>query len=95
MKGKKKREASLSFIIFTILIPLLFLIPTAWANSQIGISFDPRPNESPAPPSNIYPLDGATDIEIPVTLQVSVYDESSSTVDVYFYNGLDNASIGL
>ena len=95
MKGKKKRKASLSFIIFTILIPLLFLIPTAWANSQISISFDPRPNESPARPINIYPSDGATDIEIPVTLQVSVYDESSSTVDVYFYNGLDNASIGV
>ena len=95
MKGKKKRKASLSFIIFTILIPLLFLIPTAWANSQISISFDPRPNELPARPINIYPSDGATDIEIPVTLQVSVYDESSSTVDVYFYNGLDNASIGV
>jgi len=95
MKGKKKRKTSLSFIIFTISIPLLFFIPTAWANSQISISFDPRPNEPPARPINIYPSDGATDIEISVTLQVSVYDESSSTVDVYFYNGLDNASIGV
>ncbi len=95
MKGTKKRKASISFIIFTVLIPLLFFIPTAWANSQISVSFDPRPNEPPARPINIYPSDGATDIEIPVTLQVSVYDESSSTVDVYFYNALDNASIGV
>ncbi|MCK5458987.1 MAG: hypothetical protein KAI20_03790, partial [Thermoplasmatales archaeon] len=95
MKGKKKRKIPLSIIIFTISIPLLFFIPTAWANSQVNMSFDPRPNEPPARPINIYPSDGATDIEIPVTLQVFVYDESSSTVDVYFYNALDNASIGV
>jgi PGF-pre-PGF domain-containing protein len=90
----KEKKDFLIYYYICYFIPLLFFIPTAWANSQIGISFDPRPNEPPACPINIYPSDGATDIEVPVTLQVSVYDESSSTVDVYFYNALDNTSIG-
>ena len=95
MKGKKKRKASLSFIIFTILIPLLFFIPTAWANSQIGISFDPRPNEPPSAPVNPDPPNGSVDVRVPVTLSVDVYDESSSIVNVYFYNASNDALIGV
>jgi len=100
MKGRnRKRTVTLTFVLLIILIPLISPITTELAkgqtDDQISISFDPRPNEPPSAPVNPDPPNGSVDVGVSVTLSVYVYDESSSTVDVYFYNGLDNALIGV
>ena len=98
MKGKKrkKRKVSLFIVTLTILIPLLFSMPTALAYSQTAhFSFDAALNEPPGAPINSYPPDGAINIELPVILETVVTDESSATVNVYFYNGNDDSLIGV
>ena len=93
-KKRKERKISLSVVTLIILISSLFSTPITLANDQIGVSFNPRFNEPPDTPINSYPVNGTVDIRVPVTLEVLVRDESSSTVNVYFYNASDNSLIG-
>jgi hypothetical protein len=98
MNGRKskKRMVSLTLPTFTILTLLLFSMPTIMAGSEVSIGFDPYPsNWPPYQPTNIYPQNGSTNINIPVELEVAVYDPTSSTVSVYFYNALDHSLIGV
>lgn len=96
MEGKNGQ--SIPLLIFTIILfSVLFPTPGALSNTQIKVSFNPRFNEPPDAPLNIYPSDGAINVEIPVTLQVYVYDETQLTgsIDVYFYNASNNSLIGV
>ena len=97
MKAKKWKKTIIPFfmIALAILTVLVFSVSTAFANSQIMVSFDPRSNEPPSQPINPYPRNKSTNIEIPVTLRVDVFDDISSTVDVYFYNALNDSLIGI
>ena len=97
MKGKegKKGAASLPIITIITLIVIMFFTPTTLGDGEIGVSFDPRPNEPPNAPSNPDPANGEEDVPIPAILEVYVYDETSSTVDVYFYNDSDDSLIGV
>ncbi|UCD14082.1 MAG: PKD domain-containing protein [Thermoplasmatales archaeon] len=97
MKGKKmeKRKIFVSIISFIILILLLFFIPTTLASDQIIVSFDPSLNKPPSQPINPNPSNGTKDVETTVTLSVNVYDETSSTVDAYFYDASDDSLIGV
>jgi len=57
-------------------------------------SFDPDFG-FPDSPINVAPLDGASNIEIPVNLQVLIYDNTSAgLIYVYFYNGADDGLMG-
>ncbi|UCF12612.1 MAG: PKD domain-containing protein [Thermoplasmatales archaeon] len=96
MKGKKieKQKVFLSIISFIIFISLLFFIPATLASDQIIVSFNPILNEPPSRPINPYPPNSTMNVEIPITLSVSVYDETGNTVDVYFYDASDDSLIG-
>jgi len=90
----KGKEVSVFFIALIMLVHLLFLLPTAYADNQIIASFDPI-FDIPNSPINIAPPHGAANLEIPVTLQVIVYDNSSGgLIHVYFYNGANDGLIG-
>ena len=95
---EEKNGRSIPLLIFTIILfSVLFPTPGVLSNTQIKVSFNPRFNEPPDAPLNIYPSDGAINVEIPVTLQVYVYDETqfNGAIDVYFYNASDNSLIGV
>lgn len=93
-KKREKRKNPLFTLKFVILITILFLLPTTTANDQIILSFYPI-NQPPSEPINPSPVNGATGVETTVTLSVIVYDETSNTVDVYFYDASDNSLIGM
>jgi len=81
--------------ISVILISFLFFIPTTLASDQIIVSFNPDFNKPPSQPINPNPSNGSKDVETPVTLSVNVYDETSTTVDAYFYDASDDSLIGV
>jgi len=90
----KGKEVSVFFVMLIMLVHLLFLLPTVCADDQIIASFDPIFN-IPDSPINIAPPHGAADLEIPVTLQVLIYDNTSAgLIHVYFYNGANDGLIG-
>jgi len=90
----KGKEVSVFFIALIMLVHLLFLLPTAYADDQTIVSFDPDFN-LPDSPINIAPPNGAAKLEIPVTLQVLIYDNTSvGLIHVYFYNGANDGLIG-
>ena len=93
-KKREKRKNPLLTFAFIILISILFSIPKTIANDQIITSFYPI-NQPPSQPINPNPPNGATDIDTTVTLSVIVYDETSNTVDVYFYDASDDSLIGI
>ncbi len=93
-KKREKRKNPLFTLTFVILISILSSIPTTTANDQIILSFYPL-NQPPSEPINPSPVNGATGVETTVTLSVIVYDETSNTVDVYFYDASDDSLIGI
>ncbi len=93
-KKREKRKNPLFTLAFIILITTISLLPTTTANDQIILSFYPI-NLPPSEPMNPNPVNGATDVDTTVTLSVIVYDETSNTVDVYFYDASDNSLIGI
>ena len=94
MKGRNRLRIFLfTFVIFILLISIF--IPPIFADDQVGISFNPIPNEPPRKPINPDPSNGSVDIIVPVTLSVDVYDSTGNTVDVYFYNASNDALIGI
>jgi len=93
MKGRnRKRKVMQLFILIIILLP--FISPLIFANDQVILSFNPRPNEAPYAPINPNPPNGSVDVSVPVILTVNVYDDGY-TVDVYFYNASNDALIGV
>jgi len=97
MKGMNRKKRKISSFIAIAATLTLFLVPfqTILANDQINLSFDPRFNEPPSKPINVYPPNGSINIRIPVTLKVCGYDESTSRVTVYFYNASNDALVGI
>ena len=92
-KKDKRKAVSVFFIVLVMLIHLLFLLPTGCADEIIA-SFDPEFGV-PDSPINLFPSNGSVDIDIPATLQVLIYDNSSAgLINVYFYNGANDALIG-
>jgi PKD repeat protein len=70
-------------------------ITNAYTNQDsITISFLPLV-EPPYKPINPDPADGAINVAVPVLLCVNVFDKTKNTVDVYFYNALNDALIGV
>ena len=95
MKGKRKKIVSLLIVTLIILIPLMFSTPTILAGNQTRVSFLPVSNEPPVAPINNYPINGSVNISIPVPLEVLVYDTTSDSLDVYFYNASNSSLIGI
>ena len=94
MKGRNDRKkVRILFISVVILLP--FITAFTLADDQIIFSFDPRPNDPPYAPTNPDPPNRSVGITVPVTLYVDVYDETGYTVDVYFYNALNDTLIGI
>jgi len=94
MKGRnERRKVGILFISVIILLP--FIVTLTLANDQVIFSFDPRPNDPPYAPINPDPPNRSVGNTAPVTLYVDVYDETGYTVDVYFYNALNDALIGV
>jgi len=94
MEGRnEKRKVKILFILIVILLTLI--APLTYADEQVIISFDPRPNDPPYAPINPEPANRSVGISVPVTLYVDVYDETGYTVDVYFYNALNDTLIGI
>ena len=93
-KKREKRKNPLFTLAFMILIITISILPTTTANDQIILSFYPI-NLPPSEPINPNPVNGATDVDTTVTLSVIVYDETSNTVDVYFYDASDDSLIGV
>lgn len=97
MKRRKDKGKAVSafFAVLFILIHLLSILPTACADSYIVASFDPCMNEPPHSPINIDPADGSKNVEIPATLRVLVYDNTSlGQILVSFYDATDDSLIG-
>jgi len=97
MKRRKDKGKAVSvfFVVLIMLVHLLFLLPTVYADDQIIASFDPFINEPPDRPINIAPVNGSTGVEIPVTLQALVYDNTSlGQILVSFHNAADDSLIG-
>ena len=78
-----------------ILINSFSPIILAAEDDFVSINFLPRKNEPPYKPINVYPPDGSLNIKTPVTLQVLVFDNTTSQIDVYFYNAANNSLIGV
>jgi hypothetical protein len=55
---------------------------------------EPVVNNPPNPPTTPSPYDGQTDVSINPTLSVNVVDPDGDTLDVKFYNDLDDSLIG-
>jgi PKD repeat protein len=95
MKGRQKKKRRISLFIFTITSVFIFFIPTGLTNEEITLGFKPNlGNIPPYQPTDPYPPDGATNLEIPVTLNVNVSDPDADPMDVYFYSALDDSIIG-
>lgn len=86
-RNVRKKFILISFLVINILNLITPLTP---ADDQVIFSFDPRPNDPPYAPINPVPQNGSVGIFVPVTLYVDVFDETGSTVDVYFYNALND-----
>jgi hypothetical protein len=96
MKGKRIKLLTIHFLLFTILFSFLAPIQTqAPSSDTITISFNPEGNNPPLKPINPRPSHGSTDIRVPVTLSVDVYDDSETYVDVFFYNASNGVLIGV
>ena len=95
MKERKRKTISVLIIILLILIHILLFTPTVLTGSEVDVSFLPVSNEPPDAPINQYPANGSKNIPIPVKLEVLVYDNTSDTVDVYFYDASDDSLIGI
>ena len=94
MKGRNRLHVFLLiFVTCIILIPIF--IPPILADDQIGLSFNPIPNQPPRKAINPDPFNGSVDIVVPVILSVDVFDATGNTVDVYFYNASNDALIGV
>jgi len=90
----KGKAVSVFFVALVMLVHLLFLLPTACADDHIVATFDPGFG-IPDSPINIAPDDGALNLDIPVTLQTLIYDNTSGgPINVYFYNGANDGLIG-
>jgi PKD repeat protein len=94
-KNRQKTKIPIYIVSLIILITIFNSIPTTFADDQIIVSFDPYiVNTPPFQPVNVYPPNGSVNVNTPVTLRVDVYDNTSDTVDVYFYDASDDSLIG-
>jgi hypothetical protein len=94
MKGRTARRKFRIVLIFNIIL-LPFITGLALADDQTIVTFDPRQNDPPYAPINPDPPNRSVGNPVPVALYVDVYDETGYTVDVYFYNGLNDTLIGI
>ena len=96
MKGKQTEKRKIFLFIFTIISVFIFFSPTALTDDQINFDFKPKlVNTAPYLPTDPYPPDGTTNLEVPVTLNVNVSDPDADPIYVYFYNALDDSLIGI
>jgi len=94
MEGRNRLQIIiLIFVMFMFLFPIFN--PIILADDQVGLSFDPMPNEPPRAPINPDPANGSVDVIVPVILSVDVFDATGYEVDVYFYNASNDTLIGV
>ncbi|KYK32617.1 MAG: hypothetical protein AYK22_07205 [Thermoplasmatales archaeon SG8-52-3] len=94
MKGRGILQIFLLTFVICIQLTSIF-INAVFADDQLGLSFNPIPNEPPSKPRNPDPANESVDVIVPVILSVDVYDATGYTVDVYFYNASNDTLIGV
>jgi hypothetical protein len=60
----------------------------------IKVSGEPEPNRAPDQPTNPGPSDSATNVDVNPTLSVYVSDPNGDSMDVTFYDAIDDSVIG-
>lgn len=97
MKRKQNKIQRIYCIILFLFVisSILFSIKLSNADDQINVFFLAVSNSAPDNATNFYPQNESINISIPVTLEVVVYDNTSDTIDVYFYNATDDSLIGI
>ena len=95
LKRKLKLPLILLILITPLLSPIITEVTKGQTEDQITITFNPTLNYPPIAPINPVPPNGSVDVSVPVTLSVDVYDDTGSTVDVFFYNASNDALIGV
>lgn len=94
MEGRNRLQIIILTFVINILLISIFT-PVILADGQVGLSFDPMPNEPPRAPINPDPANGSVDVIVPVVLSVDVFDATGNEVDVYFYNASNDTLIGV
>jgi len=64
-------------------------MPTALADNQMGVSFDPVTSADPPVISNVYPANGSTGIGLQITCHIKVSDANNDDLNVTWYSSTD------